>query len=66
MSMNKNDGEACGLCYFFQTSSAGSHGFCKRNPPVFTHLDPEGRPKFFNPVVAPHSFCGEFSDIDDN
>jgi hypothetical protein len=55
--------EKCSECYWFVQSPAGSHGFCKRNPPVFTHVDPEGRPKFFNPVVAPHNFCGEFEEI---
>ena len=64
MSINKNDGEACGRCYFFQTSPAGSHGFCKRLPPVFTHLDDALRPKFYNPVTAPHNWCGEWESID--
>lgn len=62
--MSKNNDEACGSCFFFQGSASGSHGFCKRFPPSFTHMDNEGRPKFFNPVVSPYSFCGEFEDID--
>lgn len=59
-----NDGEKCVKCYFFQQSPAGEHGYCKRYPPVFTGTDERGRPKFFNSVVSPHSFCGEFEEID--
>lgn len=62
--MNKNNVEACGQCLFFQGSPSGSHGFCKRFPPVFTNMDAEGRPKFFNPVTSPYNWCGEFEDID--
>ncbi len=63
--MSKNNDEACKQCLFFQGSPSGIHGFCKRFPPVFTHIDEEtGRPRFFNPVVSPYSFCGEFEDID--
>jgi hypothetical protein len=55
--------EKCGACYFFVQSPTGVHGFCKRNPPVFTGADENGRAKFFNPVVSPHSFCGEFEEV---
>ena len=58
--MSKDNDENCGACFFFQGSPAGTHGFCKRYPPVFTNLDGDGRAKFFNPVVSPHSFCGEW------
>lgn len=58
--------ESCAKCYFFKSSGSGSHGFCRRFPAVFTHIDEEtGRPRFFNPVVSPYSFCGEFEDIDE-
>lgn len=57
--------EQCLHCYFFALSPSGSHGYCKRYPPVFTNLDPEGRPRFFNPVISPFSFCGEFEEMDD-
>ena len=63
LGMSANDKlEKCVDCYFYQGSAGGSHGFCKRNPPVFTHLDESGRPKFFNPVTAPHNWCGEFEE----
>jgi hypothetical protein len=63
LGMSVNDKpEKCVECYFYQGSPAGSHGFCKRYPPVFTHLDEAGRPKFFNAVVAPHNWCGEFEE----
>ena len=60
--MSKSKVEICGGCYFFQGSPSGTHGFCKRYPPVFTNMDDDGRAKFFNPVVSPHSFCGEFEE----
>ena len=60
--MTKNNDENCAGCLFFQGSPAGTHGFCKRFPPVFTNLDDAGRPKFFNPVTSPFNWCGEFED----
>lgn len=61
------DDVTCVECHFFQPSPSGGHGYCKRFPPVFTNIDEHGRPRFYNPVVSPHSFCGEFEpmDIDD-
>jgi hypothetical protein len=56
--------ERCIDCYFFQPSPSGSHGYCRRMPPVFTSTDEAGRPKFFSPVVSPHAWCGEFEDMD--
>lgn len=61
--MTKND-DVCGQCLFYQGSPAGNHGFCKRFPPVFTHIDNDGRAKFFNPVTSPFNWCGEFEAAD--
>jgi hypothetical protein len=54
--------EQCRDCYFFQQSPSGVHGYCKRYPPMFTGTE-NGRAKFHNAVVSPHSFCGEFEEI---
>lgn len=54
--------EKCVSCYFYKASHAMSHGYCRRFPPVFTHMD-DGRAKFFNAVVSPHSFCGEWEGV---
>lgn len=64
----ESDDERCLECLFFQASPSGTHGYCKRFPPVFTNVDEHGRPRFYNPVVSQHSFCGEFEpmDIDDD
>lgn len=58
--MNRDD--KCASCYFFVQSPTGVHGFCKRFPPVFTGVDDNGRAKFFNSVVSPHNFCGEWEE----
>ncbi len=58
--------ERCMECYFFQPSPSGSHGYCKESPPVFTNVDPEGRPRFYNPVVSPHGWCGRFEPFEDD
>lgn len=64
----ESDDERCVECLFFQASPSGSHGYCKQSPPVFTHIDEHGRPRFFNPVVSTHNWCGKFEpmDIDDD
>lgn len=54
--------ERCENCYFYRPSHAATHGYCRRFPPVFTNLDDMGRAKFFNPVTAPHNFCGEWEE----
>jgi len=58
--MNNNNDDNCSQCLFFQGSPAGNHGFCKRFPPVFTHMDKDGRAKFFNPVTSTFNWCGEW------
>jgi hypothetical protein len=62
MEEDMNREEKCAACYFFVQSPTGVHGFCKRFPPVFTGNDENGRAKFFNSVVSPHNFCGEFEE----
>lgn len=57
--------DTCTDCCYFVESPAGTHGYCKRYPPVFTHKDDNGRPRFFNPVVSPSNFCGEFKELPD-
>lgn len=54
----------CENCNWYTPSHAGTHGYCRRFPPVFTHLDDNGRPRFYNPTTSPHNHCGEFEDID--
>lgn len=56
--------ERCLDCFFFKPSPSGSHGYCRRNPPVFTNLDEHGRPRFWSPVVSPNGWCGEWEDFD--
>jgi hypothetical protein len=56
--------QICENCQWYNPSHAGTHGYCKVNPPVFTHLDENGRPRFFSPVVSPHNTCSLFEDID--
>lgn len=63
MEDEMNREEKCSQCYWFVQSPAGEHGYCKRYPPVFTGCDDRGRQKFFNSVVSPHSFCGEFEEV---
>ena len=60
--MTKNNDDSCAGCYFFYGSPSGTHGFCKRYPPVFTNMDGDNRPKFFNPVTSPFNWCGEFEE----
>lgn len=60
--MNKDNDEICANCHWFVNSAAGSHGYCKRFPPVFTHRDEKGHPRFYNAVVNPKSFCGEWEE----
>jgi hypothetical protein len=57
-----NREEKCADCLWFVQSPSGVHGFCKVNPPVFTGIDDNGRPRFFNPVVSPHNFCSLFEE----
>jgi hypothetical protein len=57
--------ERCLDCFFFKPSPSGSHGFCRRYPPVFTNLDENGRPRFWSPVVSPHGYCGEFEEMEE-
>jgi len=51
----------CSTCRFFMPANpAATFGFCKSAPPVFTHICPErDLPKFHNPVVSPHNWCGD-------
>lgn len=63
--IEESDGEeSCLDCLFWRASAAGSHGFCRRFPPVFTETDAQGRPKFWNPVTGPHGWCGEWEPLD--
>jgi hypothetical protein len=50
----------CEECRWFSPAVSGNHGYCKIDPPVFTHVDEENRPKFFNPVVSLHGFCSNW------
>lgn len=56
--------EVCENCAWYSPSHAGTHGYCKVRPPVFTNLDENGRPRFYNPVVSPHSFCALWEEFE--
>lgn len=60
------DDMVCDNCHWYVEANAGTHGYCKRNPPVLTGHDDRGRPRFFNPVVGPNNFCGEFKEAVDD
>ena len=57
--------EICQNCHWAIMSKSGKHAYCKRFPPSFTKNDENGYPRFFNPIVAPHSFCGEWEPRDE-
>lgn len=59
------ENEVCLNCRFYHESHAGTHGYCKASPPVFTNLDEQGRPRFFNPVVGPNNWCGLWEGEDE-
>lgn len=56
--------DTCENCHWYRASHAGTHGYCRVNPPVFTNLDERGHPRFYNPVVSPHSFCSLWEEAD--
>ena len=60
----ESDDEACLDCLFWKASAAGTHGFCRRFPPIFTNIDEHNRPRFWNPVTGPSQWCGEFEPMD--
>lgn len=60
--MDKENDNVCEMCRWYTSSTSGTHGYCRVMPPVFTHLDDRGRPRFFNPLVSPHSYCSLFED----
>jgi hypothetical protein len=53
--------DACKNCRWYWQAPTNTHGYCKLDPPVFTHVE-EGtqRPMFFNPVVGPNNHCSHF------
>lgn len=57
--------DVCSNCAWYSPAHAITHGYCKRMPPVFTHLDDAGRPRFYNPITSPHNYCGEFEEAED-
>jgi hypothetical protein len=57
--------DCCDECIHFKPSNSGTHGYCRRFPPVFTSTDDAGRPRFYSPVVSPWGLCGEFDPVDD-
>lgn len=59
------DEKVCENCNWYMASHAGTHGYCKALPPVFTHQDEQGRPRFFNPIVSPSSFCSLWAEYSD-
>lgn len=63
--MSKDKEEICANCHWLVLAGAGTHGYCKRFPPVFTKNDEKGFPRFFNPIVGLNSFCGEWEEADD-
>jgi hypothetical protein len=60
--MTDETDNVCENCKWYTESHAQTHGYCRVMPPVFTHLDDRGRPRFFNPLVSPHSYCSLFED----
>lgn len=63
--MSKDKEEICANCHWAVASASGSHYYCKVNPPVFTHHDERGHPRFYNPVVGAASFCSLWDERDD-
>lgn len=57
--------EICQNCRWYVESGSTKHGYCKRFPPVFTKNDDQGRPRFYNPVISPNSFCGEWEEVEE-
>jgi len=42
------------------------HGYCKLDPPVYTHPNPDtGYPMFHNPTVMPYNFCSAWEKEDE-
>lgn len=56
--------ENCQSCHWYQEAPSEKHGYCHRYPPVFTHNDEKGRPRFFCPVVNGRGYCGEWEERD--
>jgi len=56
----------CDTCRWFHPAHSGTHGYCKLDPPTFTHIDPDtGYARFNNPVVNPESWCAQHEERDD-
>ena len=54
--------KVCDNCRWYVKARAGTHGFCKVDPPVYTYCDDTDRPRFYNPVVSAHNFCSRWAN----